>query len=79
MPNPTDPKPDPKQDPDDAAPPPGVTPNQPKDPGVYGGEWGETGKSKSPTPPPLDRPQPIEAPDKGDAPPPRRTAPPGLS
>jgi hypothetical protein len=48
-------RPDPKPP---REPPP--TPNRPKDPGVYGGQWG--GDEKAPGPPPPDRPEPIKPP-----------------
>jgi hypothetical protein len=40
-------------------------PNQPKDPGVYGGRWGEPGDNKPGSPPP-DRPKKIEPPAEGE-------------
>ena len=48
-------------DPDRKPPPPDPpTPNQPKDPGVYGGQWG--GEEQKPGPPPPDRPGKITPP-----------------
>lgn len=58
--------------------PPGVTPNKPKDPDVYGTQWGDVGGQK-PKKPPTDRPDRIGTPGNDDAPPPSRTAPPGVS
>jgi hypothetical protein len=43
--------------------PPGVTPNQPKDKGVYGNQWGAVG-GKKPKKAPQDRPNPISTPDE---------------
>jgi hypothetical protein len=50
--------PDPDPKPDDKP-----TPNRPRDPGVYGGQWG--GGVKTPGPPPPDRPEPIKPPPEG--------------
>jgi hypothetical protein len=41
--------------------PPGVTPNQPDDPDVYGSQWGDVGGQK-PKKAPSDRPNPISTP-----------------
>ncbi len=55
--------------------PPGVTPNHPKDPSVYGGQWGDTG-GHMPGGGSTDRPTPIRKPaepqgqGEPDAPPP---------
>ncbi len=57
--------------------PPGVTPNAPKDPSVYGNQWGNVGGQK-PKAPPSDRPDQITTPDNDDAPQPGSTAPPSL-
>jgi hypothetical protein len=47
--------------------PPGTTPNKPKDPDVYGGQWGGPGGAKPAKEPP-DRPQKIKPPaeDEGN-------------
>ena len=58
--------------------PPGVTPNKPKDPSVYGGHWGESDGDKSGDTPPPDRPDRIKSPAGGDMPQPGRTAPPTI-
>jgi hypothetical protein len=62
----------------DAPIPPGVTPDKPKDPSVYGGHWGKTDQTKPGEPPPPDRPDKINPPDDGDQPQPTPTAPPTI-
>jgi hypothetical protein len=52
---------DPKPPEPDTPKPPGVEPNKPKDPSVYGGQWGDSGNPK-PKSSPLDRPQRIKSP-----------------
>ena len=50
--------------------PPGVKPNQPEDPSVYGGQWGRAGEKQPPSEaPPQDRPDEIKPPaaPQGDA------------
>ncbi len=42
--------------------PPGVTPNKPKDPSVYGGQWGDSGNPKPVEPEKTDRPDRIKPP-----------------
>lgn len=58
--------------------PPGITPNKPKDPDVYGTQWGDVGGQKPKTTP-QDRPKPISTPSEengqseADPPPPEAT------
>jgi hypothetical protein len=56
--------------------PPGVTPNKPKEPSVYGGRWGNSGGHKPGRTPPPDRPERIEPPNPQDEPQQGPTAPP---
>ena len=44
--------------------PAGVTPNKPKDPSVYGGQWGDSGGQKPAGPDGRDRPAPISKPSE---------------
>ena len=50
-----------KPEPDEPKPA-GVTPNKPKDPSVYGTQWGDSGGQRPADPQGRDRPAPIKKP-----------------